>query len=125
MALSSMGKLGLAAGGGVVATLATDALITYYAPKVDDTTGKATWYTEYSNYLGAGVGVLAAGGLYLGKVVDKEQALVMAIASVGTALAVPAHDYVAKARIEADATAGRRLGGAKSRELLKAGAVAA
>lgn len=124
MALSKTGKLGLAAGGGAVATLATDALITYYAPKVNDA-GEPTWYTEYSNYIGAGVGVLGAGGLYLGKVLDKEEAIVMAIASVGTALAVPAHSYVVQARMEADASGGRRLGGAKSRELLKAGAVGA
>lgn len=118
MALSEIAKLGIATGVGAASTLLTDSAIQYWADsrikksgegatavfemESDGTTYKMPWYFEYSNWLGAGVSLAAAGLLYKTMGADgKKAALVCALAGVGTALATPMRKYVVEARAEA------------------------
>jgi hypothetical protein len=90
MALGSVGKVGVAAGLGAISTIGTDAAITYWAK---DKAGE--WYYDNASLLGGGVSLLVALGLY--KLWGSEEAVACAVTGVGTALALPAHNYVAEA----------------------------
>jgi len=111
MTMSAISKLGVSAGVGSAAALLTDAALQYWAersPKKADGTpevdkdGKPVlnWYYEYSSLVGGAASLAAAGILY--KTMGKEEALVCAIAGIGTALAIPTRTYVAEARSESE-----------------------
>lgn len=114
MAMSTGAKLGLSTGIGFASTILTDSALRYWAARnpegaVADANGvkPQNWYYQYSSLLGGAVSLAAAGVLW--KTLGKEEALVCAIAGIGTALAIPARTWVDDARITAE-TSARGLG---------------
>ena len=112
MAMSGMAKLGISAGLGSGTTLATDAGLRYWAeraPKDADQTDleKQNWYYRRSSLIGGVASLVTAGVLW--KVWGAEEGVVAAVAGIGTAIAVPAHEYVDEARVTAE-TATKGLG---------------
>ena len=124
MSMSTGAKLALSGGIGVASTLLTDGALRYWADRnpanaVADANGvkPQNWYYKYSSLLGAGVSVAAAGVLW--KTLGKEEALVCLVAGVGTALAIPAREWVDEARITTEtATPPARLHGVPAQRQL-------
>ena len=114
MAMSGTAKLGLSVGIGSLSTVATDGAIRYFGNPVNDD-GKENWYYKYSSLLGAVPG-LAAGGV-LWKTWGKEEGLVCGLAAIGTALAIPAREFVMQKKSERAVDVIRRLEGQRQREL--------
>lgn len=94
MAISGTAKFAVSAGIGSLSTILTDSAIQYWGYPGTGTDGKPTWWYKYSSLLGAGVSVAAAGVLW--RTWGTDEALVCLITGVGTALAIPARQYVAE-----------------------------
>jgi len=113
MAMSGMAKLGISAGLGSGTTLATDAGLRYWAERAPKdavptaTDDKQNWYYKRSSLIGGVASLVTAGVLW--KVWGAEEGVVAAVAGIGTAIAVPAHEYVDEARVTAE-TATKGLG---------------
>lgn len=108
MAMGSTAKLGIATGLGFASTTLTDAALRYWAertPKPTEETPEPeeNWYYKYSSLLGGGVSLATAGVLW--KTMGKEEALVCALAGIGTALIIPIREAVDEARVEAETEA--------------------
>ena len=106
MALSAAGKLGVSAALGVGTTLAVDSGLQYWTypyplatdGKSLDVTKDPQWFNKYSSLLGGAAALVVAAILY--KVWGAEEAIVAAIAGIGTAVAAPAHTWVAETATE-------------------------
>lgn len=96
--MTPMAKLALGAGAGVLTTLVTDAALRYFASPADEQ-GEINWYYKHSALLGGAVSIVTAGVIWKA-MNDKEAALVCAIAGVGSALVIPAREYVMDAKQE-------------------------
>jgi len=92
MALSTTGKLGLAAGIGGASAIITNGLLRAYAAERAEDGSPSMWF-YYSPWIGLGGVAAASLAVYylMGK--SKDAALVAAISGALAALAVPANDY--------------------------------
>lgn len=94
-------KLALGAGAGVLTTLVTDAALQYFTDPVA-ADGTENWYNKYSALLGGGASLITSAVLW--KVVGTEEALVCAIAGIGSALVIPAREMILEAKATSNST---------------------
>lgn len=101
--MGSTAKLAISTGLGFASTTLTDAAIRYWAdrtpePTEDTPEPEQNWYYKYSSLLGGVVSLATAGVLW--KTMGKEEAIVCALAGIGTALIIPIHTAVDEKRVE-------------------------